>query len=487
MHLKTKIIKGGFALMVANIVTQVLSFGFNVLLTRLLNPQDFGIIAIAIFFIVFTGYFTTVSFGSAIIHYQENDNEKLSSIYWVNFLFFTFAALLLNILSPVIAIYYSEPQLRFVLHLLSVNYLLTPFYIVHYKLLEKEMQFVILSKINIASVLSGYIVAVIVAFLGFGVFSLAIQSVFTTLMKVILIQVFGTTWKPARYISLKKIYNMIWYAIKYQFSTAFLYIERNIDYLIIGKLLNSTALGFYSFAYNIMYVPIKNISYLFGEVLFPSFSAVKDDYLQLKKIFFQSTGIVSAVTFPAMTLVALNATLIVSTVFGEKWLEAVPVVQVLSFAGAVQSVGQFGGANAIFPGIGKPEVNFYISIFRALLITAAVLAGSRYGLVTIAIFILLASFISSLILFIMLYRYLKFGLKDLVVAFNSGVISVALLFITAFVFNILSSDLFQVVKFIVMLCVASGVFYYYNAKVIRQIINVLKTKGILSKTLPAEN
>lgn len=473
--------------MIANIITQMLSFGFNVLLTRLLNPQDFGIIAIASFFIVFTGYFTTVSFGSAIIYYQERDNDKLSSIYWINFLFYIFTAFMLNILAPFIAIYYSEPQLRYVLHLLSVNYLLAPLYIVHYKLLEKEMQFVILTKINIISVLSGYIVAVVVAFLGFGVFALAIQSVVLTLGKVIFTYVFGITWKPARYLNLRKISNMIWYSIKYQFSTAFLYIERNVDYLIIGKILNSTALGFYSFAYNIMYLPIKNISYLFGEVLFPSFSTLKDDSLRLKRVFFQSTGIISAITFPAMTLISLNAPLIISTISGEKWLNAVPVVQVLSFAGAIQSVGQFGGANAIFPSIGKPEINLYISIFRAILIASAVFAGSSYGLVTISFFILLASFISSLVLFIVLYRYLKFNLKDLGIAFNSGLINVVVLFTVALVFKFLSNDSFQIVKFFLMLIIAGGVFYIFNVKVIRQIIDVIKTKGILSKTLTVEN
>lgn len=462
---------------------QVLSFGFNVLLTRLLNPQDFGIIAIATFFIVFTGYFTTVSFGSAIIHFQETDNEKLSSIYWINFLFFVFAAIILNILAPLIAHYYSEPQLQLVLHLLSLNYILSPFYIVHYKILEKEMQFTVLSKINIIAVLSGYIIAVVVAFLKMGVFALALQSVSTSFVKLILVLFVATNWKPTNYISIKKVLKMIWYAIKYQFSIAFLYVERNIDYLIIGKMLNSTSLGFYSFAYNIMYAPIKNISYLFGEVLFPSFSSVKDDKPKLLKIFFQSTSIISAVTFPIMTLVALNAQLIVKTVFGDKWLETIPVVEVLSFAGAVQSIGQFGGAAVIFPSIGKPEINVFVSIIRAILISAAVLVGSIYGLVTVSQLILLVSIISSVMFFILLRIHITYTLKMFFECFKSGLISIIILFVFNFTFKVLTIDVLQWLKLVTMLLVSAAVFYYYNWDTIKQVLNILKTKYTLSTTL----
>src|SRR5690606_10075143 len=84
-------------------------------------------------------------------------------------------------------------------------------------------------------------------------------------------------WMPNLYFNFKEIKHMIWYSLKFKGSNMVMYFERNIDYLILGKFFTSIILGYYAFAYNIMYTPVKRISYIFSDVLFPSFSSFKND------------------------------------------------------------------------------------------------------------------------------------------------------------------------------------------------------------------
>ena len=103
---------------------------------------------------------------------------------------------------------------------------------------------------------------------------------------------------------------------------------------------------------------MKRISYIFSEVLFPSFSSFKDDKQKIINGYFKSVNLIALVSVPAMTILAFNADLIINFVFGHKWDEAIPIVRILCFAGAIQSISQFGGVY-FFPSIGKPEVSMY--------------------------------------------------------------------------------------------------------------------------------
>lgn len=436
-------------------------------------PEDFGLIALATTYIGFITIFTSIGFGSAVIYYNDLTKEQISTLYWFNFLLSLIAFLVITGSAPFAADFYNEPDLVYVVWLAAVSVIITPFFTIHYKIKERDLEFNLLSRITIFSTLIGSIAAVIFAILGFGVYALVAQIVFSTFFRMVFI-LFSSNWKPERTIKFNDVKSMIWYSLKFKTSRSVLYIERNIDYLILGRLFSPTILGFYAFAYNIMYTPVKRISYIFSDILFPSLSAIKDDQNKIIKGYFQSLQLIAMISFPVMTLLAFNAELIIPFFFGNKWNGAIPIVQILAFAGALQSISQFGGV--IFSSIGKPEVNIYIAIPRAFLIVVAILGGSFYGILTVAYFILSAKAISFIIMIGTIYKFIKFSLTQFLGYLKGPIITTLMLGAIQLISTYIAVPSLGVLKFISMIVAVCILTLIFHSKMLKEIFSVIKLK-----------
>jgi len=424
MGLKSRIIKGGAFLAVANIFTQILAIAVNIVLARLLLPEDFGLIALATTYIGFIAIFTNIGFGSAIIYKQTSTDVELSTLYWTNLILAIFAYLVIAGTAPMAAEFYNEPELAKVVWLSALTVILSPFFAIHYKIKERDLEFSLLSKITIASTTIGAVFGIAAAYYGLGVYALVAQIISLTVVRLVLVLYFSN-WNPRLLFRLREVKDMIWYSVKYQASNSILYLERNIDYLILGRIFPASILGYYAFSYNIMYTPVKRISYIFSDILFPSFSALKDSPELILSGYLQSMRLIAIVSFPVMALLSFNAEWIILTVFGPQWNAAVPIVQILCFAGAIQSISQFGGV--IFSSIGKPEVGLYVSVARTFLVIAAIIGGSAYGIVAVAYFLLIAKAISFLLVTRVISYFLPLSLYDLVRYLKGPVVNVAIL------------------------------------------------------------
>ncbi|MGE0567033.1 MAG: lipopolysaccharide biosynthesis protein, partial [Bacteroidia bacterium] len=335
------IFKGAFYLTITNIFAQLLSLFVNIILGRLLIPSDFGVVALSTTFIGSITIFTSVGFGAAIIHFQKATHDEISTLYWINWILSIFTYLIIYISAAFSADFFSTPDLKNIVRISALSILLTPFYIIHYKQLERDLKFKLLSKISFISTFTGSIASIIGAFSGLGAYSLCLQPITSSFTLLIIVN-WKSKWHPKFIFKLHEVKKMLWYSVKFKASNSFTFIERNIDYLILGKIYPSNVLGHYSFSYNIMYAPVKRISYLFNDVLFPSFSSYQNNKEKITQAYFKSTQLIALVSFPLMTLLGLNAELIIQLVFGDKWLEAIPIIKILCFAGAVQSIAQVG-------------------------------------------------------------------------------------------------------------------------------------------------
>ncbi len=351
-----------------------------------------------------------MGFGSSIIHERETSQSELSSIYWLNYALTVFSFLIMISTAGLAADFYEDQRLSPIIMVAACSMLITPFFLVQYKLLERDLEFKILSRINLAGTLIGSLAAIVGAFMGLGPYALVLQSFFSPTVRLILVLNYKR-WFPDFHFNFAEIKHMVWYSLKYKASAMALYFERNVDYLILGKFFSSTVLGHYAFSYNVMYTPVKRISYIFSEVLFPSFSSIKDDRKKIISGYFKSVQLIAMVSIPAMTILAFNAELVIQTVFGHKWDEAIPIVRILCFAGAIQSISQFGGV--IFPSIGKPEITMYISVGRTILTVLAIVIGVQFGVLGVAYLLVIAKAISFIVFLTVLNHHISFTLKQL--------------------------------------------------------------------------
>jgi len=466
MGLKSKIIKGGAFLAIANLFTQILAIAVNIALARLLHPEDFGLIALATTYIGFIALFTNIGFGSAIIYNQKATELELSTLYWINLILAIITYLVIAATAPVTSEFYNEPELDNVVLLSGLTILLSPFFTIHYKIKERDLEFRLLSKITIISTTLGAILGITAAYRGFGVYSLVVQIISSTIVRLILV-LYSSTWNPRMLFNFREVKDMIWYSLKFHASTGILYLERNVDYLILGRVFTASTLGYYAFSYNIMYTPVKRISYIFSDILFPSFSALKDDPDKILDGYFQSLRLIAIISFPAMALLSFNAEWIIQTVFGTRWNEAIPIVQVLCFAGAIQSISQFGGV--IFSSIGKPEIGLYVAVARTFLVVAAIVGGSFYGIMAVAYLLVLAKALSLILITRVVGYFIPHTLLSLTGYLKGPITNITILGIIqvlATEYEIFTSP---PVKLLTMILVATAITLLFHFKILREL------------------
>ncbi|MFY0604910.1 MAG: lipopolysaccharide biosynthesis protein [Flavobacteriaceae bacterium] len=460
MTLKNKLVSGGIFLGITNVVSQITSVGLNIVLAKLLFAEDFGLIALTTTFIGFIIMVFNVGFGSAIIHYKESSRRQISTLYLLNYFIALLTFVIVYISSPFAAEYYNSPQLDSLIKWCSLTLLINPVFLTHYKILERDLEFKKISQIVIYSTILSAALSIWAAFNGFGVYALVIQTLAIVFFKLIFTLVFSR-WKPLLYFNLREVKHMIWYAVKYRVSMGFLYFERNIDYLILGKFFNSSTLGYYSFSYNVMYTPVKRISNIFADVLFPSLSSIKKDTKQIIEIYFKSMQIIGMISFPLMTLVSLNADWIVLSIFGEKWLGAIPILQILCFAGAIQSISQFG--TVVLDSIGKPELSLYVSFFRGLVTVLAIVIGAQYGVIMVAYLILITKVLGWLIVLFIIRLKIHFQFNILFGYLKGIFLSILLLLLIDYIFEnglkINISGKYKLIYHTIIISVAIWFFY----------------------------
>ncbi|WP_412560012.1 lipopolysaccharide biosynthesis protein [Winogradskyella sp. MIT101101] len=472
---KSKIIKGGFYLTIVNLLSQLLAIVVNIVLARLLLPEDFGLVALTMTFIGFITLFTNMGFGSSIIHQSDTSQEQLSSIYWLNFGLSITSFLIVISTAHLAADFYDEERLTSIVHIAALSILLNPIFIIHYKLLERDLEFKTISRINLTGTVIGSLAAIAGAFLGFGVYALLLQPLVSSAVRLIFVLI-CKKWKPSIHFNFKEIKGMVWYSMRFKASNMALYFERNIDYLILGKFFTSVILGYYAFAYNIMYTPVKRISYIFSEVLFPSFSSFKEDKIKIINGYFKSVTLVAMVSVPAMAILAFNAELVIQTVFGNKWNEAIPIVRILCFAGAIQSISQFGGV--VFASIGKPEVELYVSIGRTILTILAIVIGVQYGILWVAYLLVVAKALSYLLFLIVLNHHIPFSIKRLLQSLKGPMVSLVLLSTIYLLYYFKYLKIEALLLLVIMLIVATVILFIFHRQTITNVLNIIKEKQI---------
>ncbi len=383
MSLKNKTIKSLSWSMASQASRQVCQFIISAILARLLTPQDFGLVGMIT---VFTGLATILvemGVGAAIIQRQNLIEEDYSSAFWLSIGISIIITVVMIGAAPFIAAFYQRPVLKIMLWVFSMNFVLGGFATVQQALLMKNMNFRAIAIRDVFAVIAGGLAGIVTALLGGGSWSLIAQlmgftAVHTSLMWVI------SSWRPSLYFkwaSVKKLWGFSAHMTGFQIAG---FASRNIDFLLIGKLLGAVELGLYALAYKLMLFPLQNISWSIGRVAFPAFSSIQHDLEKVKKNYLRMVRAIATVTLPLMGLIYLTADEFVRLVYGDKWASAIPLIQILSFCGMMQSISTTCGT--VFQSQGRPDLQWKFSVFFAMPSTAAaVYAGLPFGIKGIAI------------------------------------------------------------------------------------------------------
>ena len=459
MNLKSKVKHGLKWTFVDQILSQIIFLVFGIFLARILTPSMFGIVGMITIFSNFAILFVDLGFSAALIQKKEVTPAHFSSVFWFNLSIGLLMYFLFYISAPFISKFYNQPELIKLIRVICLSFIITSFSSVQANILIKELQFKKKVIINWVAMLNGYLVAFIMAYRGYGVWSLVMMTLCTSFINTVLYWIISR-WIPLFIFEWKKIKELSNYGLNFLGDPSVNYWSRNFDNFIIAKVLGSTDLGIYSRAYSLMLLPLRNITTIVTKVMFPAFSQKQDDIQLLKKYYLNIIQYIALITFPLMIGLSLVSKEFVLLFFGNKWSAMIPILSILSGLGAIQSIVSLNGL--IYNSLGKVNIAFKVSIFSNIVLIIAFTIGVNYGIIGVSYSYLIASALLFIPIYKMAIKQLNVTLTEVFLALKGVIVATLTMAIGIFLFNSFS-NLSLLIGFIVK--IAIGFIIYFSVLV----------------------
>ena len=369
---------------VSTVVTMLTQMLRLIILTRFLEKSDFGLVSITNTILIMCLTFSDLGFASVIMYKKEITKEEFSSLYWIQTLFFSILFILLIFLSPFIASYYSDPLLRTLIILSGLSLFGQCLGKMYDNVLLKAYLFKSLAYRNIATSFISLLLAWWMAFKGFGVYSLIVSTLVQTFLfnlwnfiKGYQIQPIGLSLKFRKALPLVKI------GI-YETGTHILdFFSNKIDVFIIGKLLGMEALGVYDLAKEIVVKFVYLIRTVVSKVALPILANNNNDDDAVRNRFLSMTKVVAYLCIPICITLAVFSEPVVRILYGEKYLEIVPLVSIFSIIIMIGSVSSFFDMLGVAKG--RTDLNFLYTILRVVITPPVIILTGYISILAVAL------------------------------------------------------------------------------------------------------
>jgi O-antigen/teichoic acid export membrane protein len=376
-NLKNKAIRGVKWTIIEAIGLRGVQFVVGIILARLLQPEQFGLIGMLLIFMALAQVFLDSGFGAALIQKQDITQKDISSIFYFNILVGFIAAICLCGIAPWVAKFYNQPILTPLLRLMSVVLVINSFGLVQNVLLRKALDFKTETKVSlVASMLSG-IVGVTMAYSGFGVWSLIGQQLSAAVFRTSLLWFF-TSWRPIWVFSLQSLKSMFGFGSKVLFASLLNTFFDNIYYLVIGKLFSPTALGYYTRADNLQQLPSNTLAAMVSRVTFPVFSTIPDDSDRIKRGMTKALTMLALVNFPLMIGLAVVARPLVIVLLTDTWQPCVPYLQLLCIVGLIFPLHLIN--LNILQAMGRSDMFLRLEVIKKTMVALAIMITWHFGI-----------------------------------------------------------------------------------------------------------
>ncbi|SFC56875.1 Membrane protein involved in the export of O-antigen and teichoic acid [Alkalibacterium subtropicum] len=374
--------------------TQGIQFIIQIVLARLLLPEQFGTIAIVMVFIHVAQVFVQSGFGTALIQKKNVDEEDFSSIFYLSLMIAAVLYSLIFLISPAIASFYSMPVLIPVLRILSLILFTGAFNSIQYSFVSRNLQFKKLFKSSLGAMFISGVLGVAAAYNGLGIWALVIQQL-TNQISISVIMWFTIEWRPKLVFSLAKVKDLFTFGWKLLASSLLNVFYLEIRTLFIGRLYSSSALGFYNRGEQFPKLIVNNINGSIDAVMLPTLSALQDDRKRAKEMMRRSIVTSSFLIFPMMIGLAVVAEPLVILILTDKWIPAVPFLQMFSISYALMPIhtANLQAINAM----GRSDIFLKLEVIKKLIGLTILAVSLPFGVYAIAMVQVLSGIISTFI------------------------------------------------------------------------------------------
>lgn len=391
--IRRDVVEGSAITGMVTILMRVINFVAALYLLRILDPNDFGVVALAMLLVSAVNLFSDLGMGPALIHSRHDRKTAAFQAFVTSFIFSSCLSLLIYFNAQLLADLLRAPQVLPIVEVMSLYIVIGTLSTIPFCMLRKDMLFKRVGQITFWSEITITMVQLLLAFLGFGLWSLVIGRIAGVVVRAIAAWSLCPGWDwitPGRW-DWKVHGDLLGFGVQATGSSALSYCYSNFDDWIIGRVLGTTALGYYSKAYDFTHTTTNRISRnIIATVFFPAFAKIRDDKLRLIGAYIKSVNflliVMAPLAFGTMTL----ATDFVRILFGDKWLPMVPVMQVYAFVILTRPVST--NSASLFQALGKPSYNFRAGLLVLFLVVSLSLCFVSGGIIGVAIAVAVAHY-----------------------------------------------------------------------------------------------
>lgn len=379
VKLKQKALKGFFWVTLSSFIVQSVQFLTKIILARLLMPQDFGIVAIALVIINAFALINDLGGSMAIVYFKSKKEEVVDTSFFITSLtgivFFIFSMIFADSLAG----FFGEPLLARIVRMFSIVFLLGAASTVSTSIITKELKF---NKLFLAEIISTFVYVLLTVWMavkGYGVWSL-VAGYLASVTTSTLLLLFMCGWKPRIRFNLEIGKKLIHYGKYVIASNIFSFLALQGDNAVVGKVLNSAALGFYVLAYSLANLPATQIAGVISRVMFPTFSKLQNNYGRLREAYIKTIEVTLFIALPFIFGTTLVANEFVTYVLGDKWSPIIYPLYILLWFGLFRSIVKLTGY--LFPAVGKPRLSTKIMAYEVIIFAILVVPLTlRFGII----------------------------------------------------------------------------------------------------------
>lgn len=367
---------------VSKIASQVINWGMTLVVIRILSPNDYGLMAMAMIFISFLFLFNELGLAQAVIQTNQINDSQLKQIFGIVLLLHLVFFVIIYFGAPFIAILFAMDELSPVVKTLSLMFLLSAFTIIPRSLLERELEFHWIAVVDLVANLIGGFATLVLALCGFKVWALVYGSMSIMLIRVLMYNRYKPFFKWPQF-RINGIGEHLRFGGAISVERFLWYFYSQADTFIVGKVLGADSLGLYSVGKELASLPAQKLSPIVNQVMLPAFARMQNELSQVRSSILTSISNISIFAFPTFFGISAVSTDLIETFLGNKWAETTVVVSTLAL------IAPFGMLSAMIltglKGIGRVDISLKNILTASIIFPLAFIVGVQWEILGICV------------------------------------------------------------------------------------------------------
>lgn len=380
--LKRRSVRGGIIVVAAQGVKFSVQTGGTLALAHFLVREDFGLVAMVTAVVNFVALFKDLGLSTATIQRDKITHEQISTLFWANFGISILVSLVMVGLAPLVAWFYAEPRLFWIMVALASSFIFSGLGVQHAALLKRQMCFSALAKAEMVSILFSVGIGIGAAWVGAGYWALVLWKISQAVSYGILL--WGLcSWRPGRLTWAPGTRSMLTFGGSVTGFSVFNFLSRNLDNILIGKVWGAGELGLYTMAYRLLLLPIQQLNAPVTSVALPTLSRLQNEPQKYCRYYYKAIGLITMIGMPIVSFLFVSADKVILVFLGDKWADVVILFRCLMPAAFI---GTFNVATGwTFLSLGQTERLFRWGVCSSIANAIIFAASVQHGVVTLAL------------------------------------------------------------------------------------------------------